>query len=89
MLVKAQEKLNEHGLLYKAPSGYVMQSPLLAVVNQCVDTITKLAREFGLTRAARSRLVVPQAEPEIDPIELAMMIAPRRPHEAPHPTGTG
>src|SRR5882672_4123384 len=34
-LVKAQEKLTEMGILYKSPSGYVMQSPLLAVVNQC------------------------------------------------------
>src|ERR1700730_16726059 len=56
-LVKAQEKLSELGILYKAPSGYVMQSPLLAVVNQCVDTITKLSREFGLTPAARSRII--------------------------------
>jgi P27 family predicted phage terminase small subunit len=55
-LVKAQEKLTEMGILYKAPSGYVMQSPLLAVVNQCVDTITKLSREFGLTPSARSRM---------------------------------
>lgn len=50
------EKLTEMGILYKAPSGYVMQSPLLSVVNQCVDAITRLAREFGLTPASRSRL---------------------------------
>ena len=54
-LVKAQEKLNEVGILYKTPGGYVMQSPLLSVVNNCVDTVTKLSREFGLTSAARSR----------------------------------
>jgi phage terminase small subunit len=35
-----------------------MQSPLLSVVNQCVDTISKLSREFGLTPAARSRIFV-------------------------------
>ena len=46
------------GILYKAPSGYVMQSPLLSIINQCVDTITKLSREFGLTPAARSRISV-------------------------------
>jgi P27 family predicted phage terminase small subunit len=57
-MITAQEKLNKMGLLYKAPSGYVMQSPLLGVVNQCVDTITKLTREFGLTPAARSRIIV-------------------------------
>jgi P27 family predicted phage terminase small subunit len=42
-LVNAQEKLTEMGILYKSPSGYIMQSPLLAIVNQCVDTITKLS----------------------------------------------
>ena len=55
-LVQAQQKLTEMGFLYKSPSGYVMQSPLLPIVNQCVDTITKLSREFGLTPASRSRI---------------------------------
>jgi P27 family predicted phage terminase small subunit len=57
-LVRTQEKLNELGILYKSPSGYVMQSPLLGVVNQCVDTITKLSREFGLSPASRARLTI-------------------------------
>ena len=57
-MITAQEKLNKMGILYKAPSGYVMQNPLLSVVNQCVDTITKLTREFGLTPAARSRIFI-------------------------------
>jgi len=55
-LVKAQAKLNEMGILYKTPSGYIMQSPLLPIVNQCMDQITKLSREFGLTPASRSRI---------------------------------
>ena len=55
-MVKAQQKLTEMGILYKSPSGYVMQSPLLSVVNQCIDTITKLSREFGMTPASRSRI---------------------------------
>jgi P27 family predicted phage terminase small subunit len=70
-MVKAQEKLNEAGFLYKAPSGYVMQSPVLAVVNQCIETIVKLSREFGLTPAARSR-VSTTSEPEVDLLELAL-----------------
>jgi P27 family predicted phage terminase small subunit len=70
-LVRAQEKLNEMGILYKAPSGYIMQSPLLSVVNQCVDTITKLSREFGLTPASRSRLSA-RDEPAADPLEAAL-----------------
>ncbi len=76
-MVKAQEKLNETGFLYKSPSGYVMQSPVLAVVNQCIETIVKLSREFGLTPAARSRVITTAAEPELDLLELALS-QPRR-----------
>jgi P27 family predicted phage terminase small subunit len=74
-LVKAQEKLSELGILYKAPSGYVMQSPLLAVVNQCVDTITKLSREFGLTPAARSRIIAhsEEADPQDEMMRILSM----------------
>jgi P27 family predicted phage terminase small subunit len=70
-LIKAQEKLNETGILYKTPSGYVMQSPLLSVVNTCIETITRLSREFGLTPASRTRIVVP---PEDDDDELERIL---------------
>ena len=68
-MIKAQAKLNDMGILYKAPSGYVMQSPLLGVVNTCIETINNLSREFGLTPAARSRLRVQPAERELDPLD--------------------
>ncbi|MGA1373028.1 MAG: phage terminase small subunit P27 family [Pseudomonadales bacterium] len=58
-LVKAQTKLNESGLLLKTPSGYVQQSPLLGIVNNCTEKVVKLSREFGLTPSSRSRLEVP------------------------------
>jgi phage terminase small subunit len=48
-----------------------MQSPVLAVVNQCIENIVKLSREFGLTPAARSR-VSTTSEPEVDLLELAL-----------------
>jgi P27 family predicted phage terminase small subunit len=71
-LVRAQAKLNELGILYKAPSGYVMQSPLLPVVNSCIDTISRLSREFGLTPAARSRMQVIEAGGGMDALERAL-----------------
>lgn len=58
-LMKAQAKLSEVGLLFKTPSGYVQQSPLLAIVSSCTEAITRLCREFGLTPASRSRLQIP------------------------------
>jgi P27 family predicted phage terminase small subunit len=57
-LRKAQARLNETGMLFKTPSGYVQQSPLVGIVGTCIDTMTKLSQEFGLTPAARGRLQV-------------------------------
>jgi phage terminase small subunit len=50
------------------------------VVNQCVDTITKLSREFGLTPAARSRIMA-QTEPEPEDDLMALLRMPRPPGE--------
>ena len=65
-LVKAQAKLTEMGILYKTPNGYIQQSPLFSRVNQNVDIVTKLSREFGLTPASRSRITVPPDPDEED-----------------------
>jgi P27 family predicted phage terminase small subunit len=85
-LVKAQKKLTEMGILYKTPSGYVQQSPLLSVVNQCVDTITKLSREFGLTPAARSRIMA-QTDPTPRDHLLELLRMPRPPRDRREPEG--
>jgi P27 family predicted phage terminase small subunit len=60
-LRKAQTKLNEMGMLFKTPSGYLQQNPLVGIVGSCIDTVTKLGQEFGLTPAARGRLQVSEA----------------------------
>ena len=61
-MVKAERKLAEAGLLYKTQSGYVQQSPLLSIINNSVETITKLSREFGLTPSSRSRIQLAASE---------------------------
>jgi len=63
-MIKAQMKLSESGLLFKTGSGYVQQSPLLGVVNTCMETITRLCREFGLTPSSRSRMQLLSTERE-------------------------
>ena len=82
-LVTAQEKLSEAGILYKAPSGYIMQSPLLAVVNQCIETITRLSREFGLTPAARSRIIAQTDDDDGTEEIMRILSAPRVPRVPP------
>ncbi len=61
-MVKAQEQLNKTGILFKTPSGYVQQSPLIGIVNSCMEKIIMLCREFGLTPSARVRVQTNQAE---------------------------
>ena len=55
-MAKAQEQLTKTGILFKTPNGYIQQSPLISIVNQSAELVTKLAREFGLTPSARSRV---------------------------------
>lgn len=60
-MAKAQDQLNKTGILFKTPSGFVQQSPLISIVNQNAELVMKLSREFGLTPSARTRIV---REPE-------------------------
>src|SRR5215210_3771229 len=61
-MLKAQEQLTKSGILFKTPSGYIQQSPLIAVVNNCTEKIVTLCRECGLTPSARSRMQTRQTE---------------------------
>ncbi len=53
---QAQEQMNKSGLLYKLPSGYIAQSPLMSIIIQNAELVTKLGREFGVTPSARTRV---------------------------------
>jgi P27 family predicted phage terminase small subunit len=67
-IAKAQQKLKETGPLLKAPSGYPMQNPLIAIINQATDTLIRLCREFGLSPASRTRIQTAIKESDIDSI---------------------
>ncbi|MBI4911051.1 MAG: phage terminase small subunit P27 family [Acidobacteria bacterium] len=71
-LIRAQLKLNESGLLMKTPSGFLMQNPLIAIINSSVDTINRISREFGLTPASRSRLHTSEPQDDAQRIEELM-----------------
>ncbi len=68
-MVQAQRKLRETGMLLRTPSGYVQQNPLISIVSSSMETVNKLAREFGLTPASRSRIHSEPPEDDMDPIE--------------------
>lgn len=60
--VTAEEMIAKSGLIIKAPTGFLLQNPMLAIANRAMEQLMKLAVEFGMTPSARSR--VKAAEPE-------------------------
>lgn len=55
---QAEAKLAESGLLIKAPSGYPIQNPYLAIVNRAMEDCHKYLQQFGLSPSARTRVTV-------------------------------
>lgn len=56
--VEAEEKLATSPLLLKTPSGYVQQSPWLAISNKQLELMGRYMSELGLTPVSRSRVTV-------------------------------
>jgi len=63
--VEATEKVKKTGMIVKAPSGYPIQNPYLAIANKAVDQMRAFLAEFGMMPSSRSRISVP-IEDEID-----------------------
>lgn len=58
--VDANQHVREFGPLVKAPSGYPMQSPFLAIANKAFDQMRALLTEFGMTPSSRVKVKVQQ-----------------------------
>jgi len=56
-IVEMREKGGD-GLLIKAPSGYPIQNPYLAIANRAMEDCHKYLQQFGLSPSARTRVVV-------------------------------
>lgn len=52
----ANEQVVKFGPVVKAPSGFPVQSPYLAIANKAHEQMTKLLVEFGMTPSSRSRV---------------------------------
>jgi P27 family predicted phage terminase small subunit len=46
------------GLLVKAPSGYPIQNPYLAIANRAAEDCYKYLQQFGMSPSARTRVTV-------------------------------
>lgn len=55
--------------MVKAPSGFPVQSPFLAIANKALEQMTKLMIEFGMTPSSRTRVHAIGAEKEADPMD--------------------
>lgn len=67
----ANAQLMRFGTIVKAPSGYPIQSPYLAIANKAHEQMTHLLAEFGMTPSSRSHCTV--AKP-IDPSPYARFV---------------
>jgi P27 family predicted phage terminase small subunit len=70
---EATEAIQKYGTMVKSPSGYPIQSPYMAIANRQAEIMMRIASEFGLTPASRSRISAP---PEDDPSLLDLMEDP-------------
>src|ERR1700761_8062305 len=61
---EATEQINKYGAMVKAPTGFPIQSPYLAIANRQAEIMMRIASEFGFTPASRSRISTP---PEREP----------------------
>ena len=55
--IDAMKQIREHGTLVKSPNGYPMPSPYDKIQRDAQDEMMKWLREFGMTPAARTRVV--------------------------------
>ena len=67
-LVQAEQKVGEMGTVVKSPNGYPIQNPYLSIANTAAKQIAGMLSEFGLSPAARARLL--KREDERAEIEL-------------------
>ena len=62
----AESALETEGLVIKAPSGYPVPNPYIAIANKALAAMKSLLVEFGLTPSSRTRLHVTETRNDED-----------------------
>jgi len=65
---EAEMILDELGLTFTTPKGYVQQRPEVAIANNAAKRMKTFMVEFGMTPSSRSRISLPERQAE-DPFE--------------------
>ncbi|HMF62990.1 MAG TPA: phage terminase small subunit P27 family [Edaphobacter sp.] len=55
-LMVRSAKGNRSTLLLQTKTGYLMQSPLLGIINAQAEIVSRMLQQFGMTPASRSRI---------------------------------
>lgn len=63
----ANDQVVKCGPVIKAPSGFPVQSPFLAIANKAHEQMVKLLIEFGMTPSSRARVTKAETSGEDDP----------------------
>ncbi len=61
---KAERIVKDKGEVIKTVGGNIIQNPYLAIANRCLKEMQRLAVQFGLTPASRSRITIDTANTE-------------------------
>lgn len=54
---EAEEFITQHGTIVRTPSGYWQTVPQVSIAQQYLKIMNKIAEQFGLTPASRSRII--------------------------------
>ena len=65
--VEAEKMLATEGAIVKAPSGYPIPNPWLAVTNKAMDQMKAFLVEFGMTPSSRNRVTAAPINDRSDP----------------------
>ena len=77
-LIDAQKHLNKGGILFKTPSGYIQQNPLLGIIRAQTNIVNGLIRGFGLTPSSRTRIAIEKPDTSDEEL-MAILMQPREP----------
>lgn len=60
MYAKAVKEINAKGLMVKGYRGPKVKNPAISIANKHVEIMIKLASEFGMTPASRTKISIPE-----------------------------
>ena len=65
---RADEAIQEHGLTFETPNGYIQQRPEVSIRSKALEQMRQYLSEFGMSPSSRSRIVAPPKEEPEDPM---------------------